>query len=107
MLRCYVPVLNIMLNLRKRILLYRLIFAQTICKLHFINLRYFLHKFPTLESCQESDELILKLHRTCKIHFNIILSYMSVASALVTPYYLSKILYLLLFSPMRGTCKFS
>jgi hypothetical protein len=99
MLWCYVPVLNIMLNLRSRIIHYRLIFAMMICKLHFIDLQDFIHKCPTTGSCQESHELILKLQRNVKIHFNITLPYMSVASALVTPYYPSKMLYLLLFSP--------
>jgi len=107
MLWCYVPVLNIMLNQRSIILLYSLIFAQIICKLHFIDFQYFLHKFPTVGSCQESEEMILKLHRTSKIHFNIILPYISVASALVTPYYPSKILCLLPFSLLHGTCGFS
>ena len=62
-----------MINLPSTIPLYRPIFAQKFCKLHFIDLQYFLRKFPTIGSCQESDELILKLHRTCKIRFNIIL----------------------------------
>ena len=62
MLWCYVLVLNIILNLLSRILLYRLIFAM-ICKwLHFIDLQYFLHKCLTTGSCQESHELIMKLH---------------------------------------------
>lgn len=77
----YVTVLNIMLNLRIRILLYRLILAQVICKLHFIDLQYFLHKCPTTGSCQESDELILKLHRNVRyiliLYFHICLMQVS------------------------------
>ena len=96
-----------MLNLPSTIPLYRLIFAQKFCKLHFIDLQYFLRKCTTIGSFQESDELILKPHRTCKIRFNIILPYMSIASAVVTSYYPSKILYLLLFSPLHDTCGFS
>jgi hypothetical protein len=76
-----------MLNPRIRILLHRLIFAQVICKLHFIDLQHFLYKFPNIGFCQKSDELLLKLHRTCKIPFNTVLPYMSVARALFTPYY--------------------
>lgn len=107
MLWCYVPVMHTVGNLRIRILLYYLIVAQMAYKLHFMDLQYFLHKCPAIGSCQASYEFILELHSICNVHFNIIPPYIFVPSALFTPDYLAKILYLFRFSPLPVTCDFS